>query len=88
MTMNAAFATFSDAELGSLEPGKYADFVLISQNILDPSISLPSIANTRILGTVIGGRVVYGNLVDCFSRADGMLARQYAEEFRSIKLYD
>ncbi|KAK0209463.1 hypothetical protein IW262DRAFT_1416851 [Armillaria fumosa] len=88
MTMNTAFATFSDAELGSLEPGKYADFVLISQNILDPSVSLSSIANTRVLGTVIGGRVVYGGLANCFSRADGMLARQYAEEFRSIKLYD
>ncbi|PBK59279.1 hypothetical protein ARMSODRAFT_967059, partial [Armillaria solidipes] len=87
MTMNAAFATFSDAELGSLEPGKYADFVLISQNILDPCVSLSSIANTRVLGTVIGGRVVYGSLVDCFSRADGMLARQYVEEFRSVKLY-
>ncbi|KAK0196322.1 hypothetical protein F5146DRAFT_997779 [Armillaria mellea] len=88
MTMNAAFTTFSDTELGSLEPGKYADFVLISQNILDPGVSLSSIANTRVLGTVIGGRVVYGTLADCFSRADGMLARQYTEEFRSVKLYD
>ncbi|KAK0488114.1 amidohydrolase family-domain-containing protein [Armillaria luteobubalina] len=88
MTMNTAFATFNETELGSLEPGKYADFVLISQNVLDPSVSLSSIGNTRVLGTVIGGRVVYGSLVNCFSRADGMLARQYAEEFRSIKLYD
>ncbi|KAK0468839.1 hypothetical protein IW261DRAFT_1517097 [Armillaria novae-zelandiae] len=88
MTMNSAFATFSDAELGSLEPGKYADFVLISQNILDPSVSLSSITDTRVRGTVIGGRVVYGSLADHFSRADGMLARQYVEEFRSIKLDD
>ncbi|KAK0447037.1 uncharacterized protein EV420DRAFT_1569615 [Desarmillaria tabescens] len=88
MTINASYATFNEASLGSLAPGKYADFVLLSQNILDPDVSVSSIANTRVLATVIGGRVLYGNLADCFSRADGMLARRYVEEFRNVKLHD
>ncbi len=56
-TLDAAYAEHAEKTLGTLEPGKWADFILIDHDIFkDP----PSrIWNTRVLQTWVGGKQVY-----------------------------
>lgn len=56
-TMGSAFAEFQENEKGSITPGKLADMVLLSQDIL--SIEPEKIHNTRALKTFIGGKLVW-----------------------------
>ncbi len=58
-TIEAAYALGHDDVTGSIEVGKYADFVVLDQNIFD----IADIDATETLLTVVGGDVVY--------RADG-----------------
>ena len=63
MTIDPAYASFTETYLGSLEPGKQADFVVLSQNIIDEKLVTPrKILETRVLATVIDGEVIYGAL--------------------------
>ncbi len=57
-TLTSAYAAFQEKELGSLEVGKLADFVVLSRDILAAS-ERDRIAQTEVLATVVGGRVVY-----------------------------
>ncbi len=56
-TLGAAFAGFREKTEGSLEPGKLADLIILSQNLfqIDPHM----IDKTKVLATVVGGRVVF-----------------------------
>ena len=56
-TLNAAFAGHREKTEGSLEPGKLADLIVISQDLfkVDPM----KIGETKVLLTMVGGRVVY-----------------------------
>jgi len=56
-TSDAAWATHDKAERGTLDVGKLADFVVLSDNLLD--IDPKAISDTRILRTVMGGRTTY-----------------------------
>jgi len=56
-TWNNAYALFEDHQLGSLSPGKLADLVVFSGNLL--TIPDDQILRTRVLYTVVGGKVVY-----------------------------
>lgn len=56
-TWNAAYISFDEDVKGSLEPGKYADFVVIDRDIL--TCPVDEIRETRALETVLGGRTVY-----------------------------
>ncbi len=56
-TLAGAWAAFEEDRKGSLAPGKLADFVVLSQDIL--RVPEREILNTRILTTVVGGKVVY-----------------------------
>ncbi|MGH9543436.1 MAG: amidohydrolase [Terriglobales bacterium] len=56
-TMGSAYAAFQDQVLGSLTPGKYADYVILDRDIF--SIPPDEIKAARIYKTVVGGRVVY-----------------------------
>jgi predicted amidohydrolase YtcJ len=56
-TINAAYAAHLEKELGSLEPGKLADLVVLSRDIM--AVSPREILDTHVLRTIIGGRVVY-----------------------------
>ena len=49
-------------ELGSLEPGKMADLVVLDKNPLDRNVADEDLSEIKILATVIGGEVVYGAL--------------------------
>jgi predicted amidohydrolase YtcJ len=56
-TIDAAYAEFSEAKLGSLEPGKLADVVVLGRNPFDTP---PNELNTvPIRATIVGGKVVY-----------------------------
>jgi predicted amidohydrolase YtcJ len=56
-TLGAAFAGFREKTEGSLEPGKLADLIILSQNLFE--VDPHTINETKILTTVAGGRVVF-----------------------------
>jgi predicted amidohydrolase YtcJ len=56
-TLSSAYAAFQEKDLGTLEPGKLADFVVLSRDILAPA-ERDNIARTEVLLTVVGGKVV------------------------------
>jgi hypothetical protein len=56
-TTGAAYAAGLEAELGSLSPGKRADFVVLSQDVM--ARPPETILDTRVTQTVFDGRIVY-----------------------------
>ena len=56
-TSNAAFASFDEAEKGTLEVGKLADLAILALNPMN--VHPGSIASIPVLATVVGGRIVY-----------------------------
>lgn len=56
-TVNNAWAGNQEDILGTIEPGKLADLVMISDNIFE--IAPEKIRDTRVLMTVINGEVMY-----------------------------
>lgn len=57
ITIWAAYSTFDEHEKGSLEPGKYADFVILNHDIM--TVSEEQILRTKVLKTIINGETVY-----------------------------
>ena len=57
MTIWPAYAGFQESMLGSLTPGKYADFVVLDQDIM--RVPDTEILSTRVISTWIGGKRVY-----------------------------
>jgi predicted amidohydrolase YtcJ len=56
-TINNAFASFQEKTLGSLAPGKHADIVVLSKDIMTvPEAEIPS---ARVVYTIVGGKVKY-----------------------------
>lgn len=56
-TLGNAYAAFEDKAKGSLEPGKWADIVLLSQDLL--TCPDDSILATKVLMTMVGGEIKY-----------------------------
>ena len=56
-TLGAAYAGRREKTEGSIEPGKLADMIIVSQNIFD--IDPHEIAKTKVVETIVGGRVVF-----------------------------
>ena len=57
MTIWPAYAAFQEDVLGSLTPGKYADFVVLDQDIM--RVAPESVLATKVLATYVGGKAVY-----------------------------
>ena len=57
MTIWAAYANFEENETGSIEAGKFADFLILDQNIMD--VNIKEVPNTEVLKTYINGELVY-----------------------------
>jgi predicted amidohydrolase YtcJ len=58
-TLGSAYAEFQEHDKGSIEPGKLADMVLLSQDVL--SIAPADIRDTHVLKTWVGGVEVYNS---------------------------
>ena len=56
-TLGAAFAGRLEATEGSIAPGKVADLIVVSDDLLQAPPD--ALARTRVLVTVVGGRVVH-----------------------------
>ena len=56
-TLGAAFAGRREKSEGSLEAGKLADLIIVSQNVFE--IVPQKLADTKALTTIVGGQVVY-----------------------------
>jgi predicted amidohydrolase YtcJ len=57
MTIWPAFAAFQESTMGSLTPGKLADFVILDRDIM--TVADRDILGTAVIATYIGGRPVY-----------------------------
>jgi hypothetical protein len=57
MTLDAAYGSFAEREKGSIEVGKLADLVVLSQDIL--AVADDDIMKTEVLATIVDGRVAY-----------------------------
>jgi predicted amidohydrolase YtcJ len=57
-TRGAAYAGFAEQKIGTLEPGKWADFVIVDR---DPTkVNAQELARTQVLETWVAGKKVWG----------------------------
>ena len=56
-TMGSAYASFNERNKGSIEPGKLADMVVLSDDILE--IAPAEIEKTRVVATIFDGKIIY-----------------------------
>ncbi|MFH2112523.1 MAG: amidohydrolase family protein, partial [Candidatus Bathyarchaeota archaeon] len=56
-TWNGAYLGKDEGLLGSVEPGKLADLIVLDRDIL--SCPVEEIKDIRVLTTIVGGQVVY-----------------------------
>ena len=56
-TLAAAYAAHQDDRLGSLEPGKWADFIIIDRDYFE--VPVAAIDDIKVLQTWVGGQRVY-----------------------------
>ena len=57
-TYNTAYANFEEKTKGSIEPGKWADLVVLNKNLL--SVPPREILDAKVVYTMVGGKIVYG----------------------------
>ena len=62
MTIWAAFSNFEEKEKGSIEVGKFADFIILDKNIM--VIENNQIPNTKVLKTFVNGELKYEMIKD------------------------
>ena len=61
-TFGSAFAEFQEKEKGTIEVGKLADFVILTDDIF--SIAVERIPQVKVTMTVVGGRIVFEDRVN------------------------
>jgi predicted amidohydrolase YtcJ len=57
ITLWPAYAAFQEHIMGSLTPGKVADFVVLDQDVM--RVAPEQVLKTRVLATYVGGKAVY-----------------------------
>lgn len=58
-TIYAAYGAFEEEKKGSIEPGKFADFTVLSQDIM--KVPEHEILKTKVVQTIVNGEIVYKN---------------------------
>ena len=61
-TMGSAYVSHQEDMTGSIETGKFADLVVLDQNLLE--IEPEQISDTKVLLTLFAGKAVHGNPAD------------------------
>jgi len=56
-TRNGAYAGFEEKQKGSLEVGKFADFIVIDRDVL--AVPSDELKQVRVLHTFVDGQSVY-----------------------------
>lgn len=56
-TWGSAYGQFEEDRKGTLSPGKFADLVVLSQDVT--RVPPPEILRTQVLLTMVGGRIIY-----------------------------
>lgn len=56
-TLDAAYGAFEESVKGSIEPGKLADFTVLSKDIM--TVAPAELLSTEIEMTIVGGKVMY-----------------------------
>ena len=57
MTLDAAYGSFAEKEKGSIEVGKLADLVVLSQDIL--AVPDDALMKTEVVATIVDGKLLY-----------------------------
>ena len=66
-TINGAYANFVEQNRGSISPGKYADLVMLSENLFE--IPVEKIKDAKVVWTMVGGKEVWKELGGLPSRS-------------------
>lgn len=59
-TINGAYASFDEDRLGSIEEGKLADMIVLSDDIT--GVEVEDIWDVKVLTTIMNERTVFGEL--------------------------
>jgi predicted amidohydrolase YtcJ len=59
MTIWAAYSNFEENEKGSLEEGKWADFIVLDEDLMN--IPIEKVPEIKVQETYIGGKLMYTN---------------------------
>jgi len=57
MTIWAAYSNFEEEEKGSIEVGKFADFVILDRDIMQ--VEMDSVPDTQVISTYVNGEQVF-----------------------------
>ena len=65
-TLGGAWVLGAETEIGSIEEGKFADMIVLDQNLFDleKAQRIDRISKTKVLKTILGGRVIYDPLAN------------------------
>ncbi|WP_298525059.1 amidohydrolase [uncultured Christiangramia sp.] len=59
MTIWAAYSNFEEQEKGSIEAGKFADFVILDRDLM--KVEIDKVPETKVISTFVAGEQVYKN---------------------------
>tara|TARA_A100001011_G_scaffold276367_1_gene286055 strand:+ start:1645 stop:3273 length:1629 start_codon:yes stop_codon:yes gene_type:complete len=59
MTLWAAYANFEENEKGSIEAGKFADFIFLDRDIM--TVDMLLVPKARVVATILNGKIVFSN---------------------------
>ncbi len=71
-TRGAAYAGFAEGKIGSLEQGKWADFILVDRDVA--TVDQKSLAATKVLETWVAGERVFAS-ADAMTGGNGERGR-------------